>query len=209
MLTDLSLQAQEISLGLKGGLNYSLNDKGAVVDAFGRRFNTDSRVGFQGGGFIQVEFERLFFRPEVFYNHVEGEFPFPDDPSLYSINKLSVPLLAGYNLWGPFSAYVGPAYQHFLSTEFENMPTPPENQQKNWAGQVGLFFEFRRFALDLRYDFTFDSSRNQRIRIPRVAENAHFDDGRLGQLMLSLDFKIFDSGIERDDRRRRTGSCYF
>ena len=200
--------AQEFSLGLKGGLNYSVNRAEAQIDLVGERFNTDSRIGYQAGIFMQLEFDYgLFFRPDVYYNHVEGEFPLTDLPSLYTINKVSFPLLAGYHFYRGFSAFAGPAYQHFLNTELENISGEVENQQKNYAGQIGLMYEFRRFQIDLRYDFTLSSKGNRSIEIG--GNRAHFDDGRLNQYLLSLNYKLFDSSIERDDRRKRKGNCYF
>ena len=61
--------------------------------------------------------------------------------------------------------------------------------------------------LDLRYEYTLDSGKNQRIDIPGLMNNAYFDDGRLNQLMLSLNFKLWDSENPWNWRRRR--SCYF
>ena len=205
-LEGLSLHAQEYSLGIKGGANYSFNKLAAQIDGSAGSFSTNSKLGYQGGVFFEWEFNKFFLRPEAFYSHAEGEFPFPDNPTIYSIDKLSFPLLLGYNVYGPLDIYGGPAYQHFLDVQIENVPDF-QNQQKNIAAQFGLKVQIKRFELDLRYDFTFDSKENQRIDIPGLMNNAFFDDGRLNQLMLSLNFKIFDS--QNPWTWRRGGSCYF
>lgn len=198
------LYSQEFSLGIKGGINYSLGKKAAQIDGSAGSFNTKSEIGYQGGVFFEYDWRKFFLRPEAFYSHAEGKFPFPDNASLYSIDKLSFPLLVGYNIYGPFDVYAGPAYQHFLNQELENVPDI-ENQQKNIAAQFGVKFEFKRFELDLRYDFTLSSKKNQFIDIPGLMQHAYFDDGRLNQLMLSVSFKLWDS--ENPWRRKR--SCYF
>lgn len=198
-------QAQEFSLGLKGGVNYSVNKLSAQVVGSEGKFSTDSRLGYQGGAFAQLELGKFFVRPEVFYTHSKGEFPFPENPSLYRINKLSIPLLVGHDIYGPLRAFAGPAYQSFLKTNIENANPQPVNQQNNWAFQLGILWELKKFQIDLRYDFTLDSQNNQRIDLPGVMNNAFFDDGRLNQFMISINFKLFDSANPWIRRR----SCYF
>lgn len=196
---------QEFSLGLKGGVNYSVNKLAAQIDGSAGSFSTDSRLGVQGGVFGQVELGKFFIRPEVFYSRAQGEFPFPDNPSLYTIEKLSIPLLIGHDLYGPVRVFGGPAYQSFLETTLENVEPSPVNLQNNWALQFGILVELKKFQFDLRYDFTVDSKKNQRIDIPGVMNDAYFDDGRLNQFMLSINYKIFDSA----NPWRRKRSCYF
>ena len=208
VLGGLSLRAQEYSLGLKGGINYSLDINAAEVSGSEGNFSTDSRTGYQAGGFFQINFDNFYLRPEVFYSRVVGEFPFPDMPSLYSIDKISIPLLAGYNFYGPFSIFAGPSYQHFLRTELENIRDELLIQQKNIAGQFGIMYEYKRFQVDVRYDFSFSSKKNQVIDIQGVMKDAYFDDGRLNQFMLGLNYKLFDPGLPRLPTFRRR-SCYF
>lgn len=204
-LSGPGINAQEFTAGIKGGVNYSFNKLAAQVDGTAGSFSTNSKPGFQGGIFYEWKSNKFFLRPEAFYSHAEGEFPFPNNPAVYSINKLSFPLLLGYNVYGPLDVYAGPAYQYFLDVQIQNVPDF-ENQQSNLAAQFGIKVEFERFEIDLRYDFTFDSKENQRIDIPGLMNDAFFDDGRLNQLMLSLNFKIFDS--QNPWVLARGGSCY-
>ena len=207
LLASITLSAQEYSFGLKGGLNASINQKAAEIVGSAGSFTTESRLGYQAGAFFQINYGKLYIRPEVFYSLSEGEFPFPHKPSLYSIEKISIPLLVGYEVYGPFSVFAGPAYQHFLSTELENIPFDIENQQNNIAAQFGVMYEYNRIQIDLRYEFTLSSEENQRIDIPGLMNQAYFDDGRLNQLMLSINFKLWDSANPWMMRRKR--SCYF
>lgn len=205
----LSAYAQEYSLGLKGGLNYSLNKKAAEIVGSAGSFTTNSRIGYQAGIFFQLDVNKFYFRPEVFYNVAEGEYPFPNQPSIYSIEKISIPFLVGYKIYEPLSIFAGPAYQNFLSTTLENVRWDVENQQSHLAGQFGIMYEFERLQIDLRYDFTFSSEENQRIDIPGLMSEAYFDDGRLNKLMLSLSYRLFNSQTLKMPRLRRQRSCYF
>ncbi|MDT0677673.1 outer membrane beta-barrel protein [Autumnicola musiva] len=201
------LCAQEYSFGLKAGLGYTINQKAAEVDGSAGSFSADSKIGFLGGAFLEVGFGKFFVRPEVFYSHAEGEFAFPDLPSTYSVDKISIPLLLGYNIYGPVDIFAGPAYQEFLQVDLENTASPVEVQQRNFATQLGVKLVLNRLEIDLRYDFTLDSKRNQLIDVGELMDEAYFDDGRLNQIMLSIGYRIFDTANPR--RARSNRGCYF
>tara|TARA_R100000935_G_scaffold56605_1_gene88615 strand:+ start:1278 stop:1904 length:627 start_codon:yes stop_codon:yes gene_type:complete len=208
----MALRAQEYSFGLKGGINYSVDKVASEIleRPTGIIKSVESGLGFQGGVFFELSFNKFFVRPEIFYSNSSGQFNFPSSFK-YSVNKISVPLLLGYNVWGPLDIYAGPAYQNILSNKIENYNGPLENLQGSLAGQLGIKYVYKIIEIDLRYDFTMDSSKNQNIRIPSLAPtapgepNALMDDGRLNSLMLSLSLKLFDSA----NPWRRKSSCYF
>ena len=127
----------------------------------------------------------------------------PCKPLQYTVNKLSVPLLVGYNIWGPIDIYAGIAYQNILNNKIETYSGILKSLQSPWAVQLGIKYVYNKIEIDLRYDFTLDTKENQRFSIG--PESYGIDDGRLNQLMLSLSFKLFDS--ENPWRRKR--SCYF
>ena len=199
-------RSQEYSAGLKGGANYSLNDNGSEIFGSEGLLSAESGFGYQGGVFLEVEFGKFFVRPEVFYNHTTGDFVFSQATLEYSVDKISVPLLLGYNIYGPLDIYAGPAYQFLIDKSLENTRDPLENDHNNLASQVGIKIVFNRLEVDLRYDFTFPSEDSQVIDVTNVMNNAFMDDGRLNQLMLSLNYKLFGTNIQR---RPRGGSCYF
>lgn len=211
-------QAQEYSFGVKGGGNYVMGGELTGVDGGGDGFNTDtfnaeSQFGFHAGIFFELNFGKFFIRPEVIYNSMETEFLFPDQNSIYSVEKLSVPILFGYNIWGPVDVYAGPAYQNIMNSTLEG--TEPINQtivaqNTPLAGQVGVKVGFGRFEIDLRYDHSLSSKETQRVDINNGQYGvnlADFTDTRLNQIMLSLSFKIGDS--ESNTGRRRGRGCYF
>ena len=200
-------QAQEISLGVKAGVDYSLNKEASEIVGSAGRFSPDSEIGFLGGIFGELKYRNYLLRPELFYNVSHGKFQFSDKAADYSVTKLSLPLLFGYNIYGSLDVYAGPAYQVILDSRLENIQKPLLNQVGNWASQIGLKWSLRRFELDLRYDFTFATMDNQLVDIPGVMSRAYFDDGRLNQFMLSLNYKIFDTTKRRVHSPGR--GCYF
>lgn len=199
------INSQEYSAGLKGGVNYSFNDDGSEVLRNGVQYSAESDFGYQAGVFLELNFGKFLVRPEVFLNEANGEFEFSESPSVYSLQKLSVPLLLGYNLYGPIDIYAGPAYQLILNKEMENSADELLDDHSNLATQIGFKVGFNRIELDLRYDFTIPSEDFQRIRFKGDSNRSYFDEGRLNQLMLSVNYKIFGNNLSRS---RRRGNCY-
>lgn len=210
--------AQEFSFGIKGGPSYIMGGQitgrvGGGTD-FGGTVEGDSQFKYHGGGFFEVRFNKFLIRPEVIYSAMEVEFPFPTQPSTYALDKISVPLLFGYNVWGPIDVYAGPAYQKILEVSLEgNEPDQPVIAQNSpLAAQAGIKAAFGRFELDLRYDRTLATEEPYVINIVNGGNEgygintANFDDSRLNQILLSISFKIFDSAANPG---RRKGGCYF
>lgn len=212
-----STYAQEYSFGIKGGPNYAMGGELTGLDS-GAGFNSDtfnpeSKIGFHAGVFFQLKFGKFFVRPEAMYNSIDTEFAFPVQPALYSVEKLSIPLLFGYNVWGPIDIYAGPAYQNIMTSTLEGTEPPNQAivaQNTPLAAQAGIKASFGRFELDLRYDRSMSSKETQPLDINNGeygVNRAEFTDTRLHQVLLSIGFKIGDS--ESNPGRRRGGGCYF
>lgn len=214
--------AQEFSFGIKGGPSYvsggqiTGNSSGGLY--FDGTVEADSQISFHAGAFFELRFNKFLLRPEIIYSDMKTEFQFPTAPSTYAVSKISVPLLFGYNVWGPIDIYAGPAYQNIRDASLEGTEPPDQViivQNTPLAAMAGIKAGFGRFEIDLRYDRSLASPEVQEIDIVNTTSGgtqgyginkAFFDDARLHQIMLSLSFKIFDS--ESNPGRRR-GGCYF
>lgn len=209
-------QAQDYSFGIKGGVNYAMggeitgNSSGGIYND--DTFYAESNFGYHAGIFFQLKFGKFLVRPEVFYNYQETEFPFPSKPSVYTVERLTVPLLIGYNIWGPIDIYAGPAYQSIMDSTLDG--TQPINQaivvqNTPLSAEAGVKVNFGRFELDVRYDRNLSSKESQEVDIDNGeygVNKAYFTDARLHQVLVSLSFKIGDS---EKKARRRGGNCYF
>jgi hypothetical protein len=208
--------AQEFSFGIKGGANYVMGGQITGNSSNGLYFDgtveADSKIGFHGGAFFEVRFGKFLLRPEFIYSAMETEFQFPSAPSVYSVEKISVPLLFGVNVWGPIDVYGGPAYQNILDGTLEGTEPPNQTivvQNTPLAGQVGVKAVLGRFELDIRYDHSLSTAESTDLDIINSdygINKANFDDSRLNQILFSLSFKIFDSAANPG---RRKGGCYF
>ncbi len=217
MFFSLSSNAQEYSFGVKGGGNYvmggSITGENSGVGNFDGTVEADPEFGFHAGVFFQLKFGKFFIRPEAMYHTMGTTFEFPTQPSAYEVEKLSIPLLFGYNIWGPIDIYAGPAYQNVMSSSLEGTEPPDQvivAQNTPLAAQAGVKVNFGRFEFDLRYDRTLASKETQNIDIVRAEygiNKGYFTDTRLNQVLLSIGFKIGDS--ESNPGRRRGKGCYF
>ena len=220
------LQAQELQIGLKGGINKTYGGQitgiASTADYTDETFNAEGEIGFHGGLWTQVNFGKFFIRPEIVYSKLESRFDFPQGPALYNVDEVSIPILLGYNIFGPIDIYAGPAYKNVIESTIERLE-PIDNppvvvvQNSPFSAQIGAKVEFGSFGLDVRYDRTLATiepqgpvdfvSDNANFDIP-VLNRAVIDDARLNQIIVSLTIKLFDSE-NAGKRRRRGGNCYF
>lgn len=220
-----STQAQEFKLGLKGGINKTFggeivannsNSPGRYTDD---TFNPDGKIGFHVGGWAQVNFGKFFVRPELVYSKVESEYVFPGSTSLYEVSEFSVPLLVGYNVWGPLDIYAGPAYRNIIDATMEKLEPvgdPPQVVVQNspFSAQIGAKVEFGSFGLDVRYEKSLATADKQGVDflndgVVGGINKATITDARYDQIIVSLTFKLWDTANKDKRRRRGGGSCYF
>ncbi len=219
------LQAQEFQVGLKGGINKTFGGEikgiASTPDYTNETFNAEGEIGYHGGIWGQINFGKFFIRPELVYSKLESRFDFPQGPSLFEVEEFSVPLLIGYNIYGPLDIYGGIAYKNIISSTIERLePTndPPQVTIQNtpFSAQIGAKVEFGSFGLDVRYDYSLSSAESYDVDFQ--SDNALFDiptinratiiDARLNQIIVSLTIKLWDSK-NAGNKRRRGGNCYF
>lgn len=229
-----SSAAQEFtySLGIKGGLNYSLGGYGHEVfgtnpRTIGEQFDAQSEFGFHGGVFAQANLGRLFLRPEITYSSIKTSYDFPLASTEHEVTKIDIPVLLGYNIIGPVDIYAGPVYSNIRTSEITVDPngetgrvvvqgTPGVNLQ------AGLKFDLGRFELDFRYERTLTAAGE----LPTThtfdpvtpiedgttnfygVNDIELADPRIHQIILSVSFKIFGNDFESNNRRSRGDWCY-
>jgi hypothetical protein len=218
------MYAQQFQVGLKGGINKTSGgqitgiDSGVPSQYTSDTFDAVGEIGFHGGAWVQVNFGKFFVRPELVYSKLESRFDFPQGPSLFEVEELSVPFLIGYNVYGPLDIYGGVAYKNIISSTIERLEPTNEVTIQNtpFSAQIGAKVEFGSFGLDVRYDYNLSSAESYDVDF--VSDNANFDiptvnratlnDLHLNQLIVSLTVKLWDSE-NKGKRRRKGGNCYF
>ena len=211
--------SQDFRIGLKGGVNIGHGGeiKGLTSGAnyTGDTYFSNPSEGFHGGIFGQYNLGKYFLRLEGLYNTVVTEFPFDARPAEYKMNKINVPLLFGYHVWGPIDAYIGPAYNSMVGdATLEGMETQGgvvDIASSYLSANIGLKAHFGRFELDARYEYNFSSNEPYSIDMIESAYRinlASFENRRIHQFMVSLAVGLFDSNYRPKRSRSRRG-CYF
>lgn len=211
--------AQDFRYGLKAGINQTMGgqitgNKSGPNNDWHETIQGNGKTGFHLGGFFQYNFENHFFiRVEGVYTSIESSFEFPKQPSIYAITKFDVPFLVGYNIMGPLDIYAGPVYSNIMDATLmgDEHDLTITVQEKPVNANVGVKLEFERFGIDLRYEHVLFPGDPQRVDIRENGGEGYganvvtFDDPSLNQVILSLTFKIGESGMEE----KRIGSCFF
>ncbi len=222
--------AQTYSYGLKGGVNYSMGGtirgERSGVNANGEpnywngTAEGSGQIGFQFGAFGQVNFGKFFVRPEVVYNSIEREMDFPNFPTQYhtpdkaaihSVQKLDIPLLVGYNFWGPLDIYAGPVYSSIMDSTLEGEQVLDQVVVQNSPinAQVGMKAEFGRFGIGVRYEKSLSTPESQDLEFNNSeygVNRAYYEDSAIDLVKVNVTFKIGGSDINTGRRRGR--SCY-
>lgn len=222
--------AQNFAYGLKAGTNFT-NGGHITGESFIENeeyfywtgsTQAQSRAGFHGGGFLEIDFGDFFLRPEVVYTSLRSEFTFPNKSSMYSVEKLDLPLLLGYKIPDVFGLYAGPVYSPLFKNRLQyKEATIIDEEQSTWIKgsslanpdipvnlQIGLTSDFSNFGVDLRYEYNLSQSNPERVdmlnseigREKGGVNVATVEDAGLNQVILSITYKF---GKEETSKRRR------
>lgn len=112
MVIPLSLIAQDIKAGIKGGVNFSTFASMENID------DQSSRTGFSIGAFAQLPiFDGFALQPEILFNTkgtvAEYDVAVFEGEAKYNLNYIDIPLLAVFKLGESAEIHVGP-YVGFL-----------------------------------------------------------------------------------------------
>lgn len=186
-----TMNAQDASFGIKGGLNYGATGEyesaGRVSDDLIASFEDgENKTGFHAGFFGQFEILGIFLRPELVYTELNTEYSNFD----YKLSKIDAPVLLGINVLGPLNIKAGPAFQYILKNELENTNLIIGDVEKDITVgyQLGLGLNLGRLGFDLRYEGAFQE--NQAIGGNLAADSGFTIDSRPSQWILSLAYTL-------------------
>ncbi len=181
-LSTSSWSQTETSWGIKGGLNY--NGNGNYIKSISANAeNPDKNVGYHIGLFGKLG-STLYFRPELVYTSTKSEYSNGD----FNMKKFDAPLLVGIKVLGPISIFGGPALQYILDSDFDGISINNVNNDFSVGLNFGAAINFKKFAIDLRYERGFSENEAQFLN------NNNIDTSRLDtrpeQLILSLSIAL-------------------
>jgi hypothetical protein len=138
-------------IGVEGGFNIASLNGPTVGDVYA------SRLGFVGGGFLNLPFgPTLAFQPELLFEQKGGQV----NGNPYRLDYVEVPLLLDVSIAGPLGVILGPAF----AANVDNVGVTNPNSTD--VGLVlGAQLDFTRILLSGRYEVGLtDVSSNQNIQ---------------------------------------------
>ncbi|WP_304132856.1 porin family protein, partial [Mesonia mobilis] len=130
LLFTVSLSAQEVRFGVKGGVNFSKININQSNDLL----NSEMKTGFHIGGLVEFKLTNRFaLEPQLFYSRQNSileikladlTFPgsTPNDPIFveninneYNLDLINLPILAKFYITEGFNIFAGPQFSYLVS----------------------------------------------------------------------------------------------
>ncbi len=163
----LSVNAQFLNFGLKGGLNYNANGDLRAFNIAGDEIadlSSNDEIGFHIGMLAEIKLPLfLYIRPELVYTHTESSYEIENDKSTLKMDKLELPVLVGFRVFKIGRFFFGPNFTYVLNTKLsvpENIESVSNVSYDDFivSGQVGLGLNFGKIGADIRWETGFSDS---------------------------------------------------
>lgn len=173
--------------GVKAGLNFNSNGELREVVTAGENIIEDSgdaKIGYHVGAYYEINFSKLYLRPEVVYTKTKSEY----GSSAYDMSKIDVPVLVGIDVIGPVSIFAGPAFQYTLENDLEDATISDVQNDITVGFNFGAAVKFGNIGLDVRYERGF--SENEASILDSNNVQIGTLDSRPSQLIFSLSLRL-------------------
>ena len=186
LLASVSAFAQ---FGVKAGLNYNSNGELRFEDVANAGQNIvedsgDEKIGYHFGAYYDINFSRLYLRPEVVYTKTKSEYGSSD----YDQSKIDVPVLLGVKVVGPLSIFGGPSFQYILDNDLEDATISDVENDITVGFNFGAALKFGNIGLDVRYERGFTENEAQILDSNNVQIGTL--DSRPSQIIFSLSLRL-------------------
>ncbi|MDX6182457.1 porin family protein [Flavobacterium sp. Fl-77] len=149
--------AQSTRFGIKGGLN---------IATIGNAENAEALVGFQLGGFAEINvWKKLFVQPELLFSTQGARIDNYGNAADYTVNLnyINIPVLAKYYITKTFSVEAGPQIGLLVSSE-----NIDDERTVDAAFNIGGGYNFtQNFSVGIRYT----------VGLSNVYDNDRYNDG--------------------------------
>ena len=155
-----SVNAQFMSYGIKGGLNYNSNGDLRTLHGFEEdlKINSDNQTGYHIGVFSEIKLPLwLYVRPELIYTHTKSNYDENNYNADLSINKFDAPVLFGIKVLQFGRVFLGPVFTYMMNTDLENISFIDNvknisSDDFSMGGQIGAGIELGKFGADIRWE---------------------------------------------------------
>lgn len=182
--------SQEFTVGIRGGFNYhtigDINSRGGSIQAGmpDELFSPQKELGTQFGTFLNIEFGKLFIRPEINFASHKNRYDFPTKESFWKRSRIDVPILLAYEIFDPITIYAGPGFSVFKDATLDGVQVTsysdggPDLEKSNMFINVGVMLKVGRFGVDLRYEMNSNETEEELLDIIRSEYGVNLADLR-------------------------------
>ena len=179
------LQAQ-FEFGVKAGLNYdSLGDVN-YTDISATQLSAGSKTGFHVGVYGKLDLLLFYLRPELQFTKINSGFQNTD----IGLSKIEAPILLGYKVLGPLSAFAGPSFQYILDENIEGTTLTDIEENFTVGLQIGTRLSLGRFGLGIRYERGFTDNDILILGMNGVPIDGITIDARPNQFIVSASYEL-------------------
>jgi len=209
--------AQTLDIGIKGGINYNnIGDFQATGSGYSNdKFEAENEIGTQFGFFFNLNYEHFFIRPEVNYVSFKNSYSFPKSPAKWEAKQVDVPILLGYNIYGPISIFAGPVFNFISDMNMEGWQDLSFSDAFTYNNSstsisAGILLDFGMVGIDFRYQYGLTTIEEQRLDMKNNIYGVNLGDlleYNPSQFMLNIQIKLFTLG-GGDKKNKRSGSVW-
>jgi hypothetical protein len=195
--------AQFFQVGVKAGLSSSqlkVNEVFSPGDGGESIYykSGEAVLGWHLGLYSRIKISKVYFQPELLYSSTGGKIKVSNDGVDYpgfgeiKLDKLDIPIMAGFYVSKSFRIYVGPVFSYLISEKSvwnTTIDIFKQDFQKGTIGyQAGIGFDISLVSLDLKYEGNLGAL-GKSVSVPGT--DIRFDtDVRNPQLMISMGFRF-------------------
>lgn len=207
--------AQTLDIGVRGGINNNnIGDFQAIGSGYSNEnFEPDSEIGTQFGIFFNVNYEKLFIRPEINYVSLKNSYPFPISAAKWTAQQIDVPILFGYKIYKPVYIFAGPVFNFISDMTFEGWQDTSYAdafmyKSSSTSITAGILLDFGIVGVDFRYQYGLATVEEQRLDMKNNIHGVNLGDlteYNPSQLMLSIQIKPINIGGDNRKKGSRSG----
>ena len=193
-LTQTTYAQLEVKYGVKAGLNYNSNGDLTItgtIAGLNEKVSNKSDLGYHIGFYTQLNFTKIYLRPEIVFSKTRSSFDNTLSPSsTFELSTLELPVLAGYKIIKPIHIYIGPSFQYVFDSKFSSNFDLDIKNKLTLGLNIGSSLQLNKFGVDVRY--TSGLSKNLATYLDAVpADGAGYSlDAKSNQLTLSFSYQI-------------------
>ena len=163
----INTKAQEIDFGVKLGANFLTLEEADQLD---------NSIGFVGGAYLDLKFDKFGIQPEILYSQEGEQF----DIMAFNHDYISIPVMFKFYMAGGLNFQIGPQFGFLVNDDIPNdIVNSLEANSFDLSAATG-------FGLDLPLGFRV--SGRYVFDIENDLTSAQFDEGFV---MLAVGFNLF------------------